>query len=155
MPRPRPGEPGGNRNASICSAISRDGLHFVFERGFRVQINEHGVIDPAVIRLHGRWHLTAPRGRPEEGALHFVSADGLDFERVSDIPSKNHFNWTGNLINYGKGVRFYGSSPRGIWWSFSEDGFLWSDSVPVGIQGGDPTVVQTAAGEFLMIYVSR
>jgi hypothetical protein len=137
------------------SAVSADGIHYTFEAGRRFGVDGKIVIDPAVLRLGGTWHYIAPIGRPEEGAYHAVSNDGLNFIRVDDIPSVGGVNWTGNLVAHGGGMRFYGGSSRGIWWSFSADGRTWTDPTYTSVQGGDPTVVATGNGSYLMVYVGN
>lgn len=139
------------------SGLSEDGIHYVFEEGARFEVAGSPVIDPAVVRLGDLWHYTAPAGRPEAGAFHAVSRDGLGFERLPDIPSVGGVNWTGNLVAHGNGMRFYGtagSNRRGAWWAQSEDGLAWTDPVFLGLDAGDPAVADTLTGERVMLYVS-
>jgi hypothetical protein len=111
------------------------------------------VIDPAVTQLGGTWHYTGPIGRPEEGAYHAISSDGLNFTRVDDIPSVDGVNWTGNLVPFADGMRFYGGSSRGIWWAFSRDGSNWTRPAYLTFQGGDPSVISAEDGSYQMVYV--
>jgi len=151
--------PAGQRllDASVgtYSAISTDGVRYRFEPGVRFSAPGRAVIDCAVLRLGGKWHYTAPRGRPDEGAYHAVSDDGLAFTRLDDIPSADGVNWLGNLMPYGGGMRFYGNSPRGMWWAFSKDGREWTRPTYLGIGGGDPAAVQVSDKKFLIIYTSE
>lgn len=147
------GKPTLQAGVATYSAISTDGIHYSFEPGARFGVAEKAVIDPAVIRLGSTWHYTAPIGRPEEGAYHAISSDGLNFTRIDNIPSVDGVNWTGNLVLYADGMRFYGGSSRGIWWAFSKDGNSWTPPVFSGFQGGDPSVVPTEDGNYRMVYV--
>jgi len=135
------------------SAISGDGLNFTFEPGSRFSVLNQRVIDPAVLLLNGVFQLTAPIGKPEDGAYHATSTDGLTFERQADIASVNGVNWTGNLLRRGDGLRFYGGSRNGIWYADSDDGATWRAPQTLGFQGGDPTVVKAEDDRFLLISV--
>ncbi len=153
--KPARGDRGPMNGIATHSAISSDGLHFVYETGARLSVPERNVIDPAAWKLGETWHLTAPVGRPDEGAYHAVSRDGLRFTRVAEIASVNRANWTGNLVDAEGGMRFYGSSHDGLWWADSPDGFRWTRPRSMDVSGGDPTVVRNTAGEWLIIYVNR
>jgi len=141
----------GSENA-FYSAISEDGVTYTWEPGVRF-FPGRGTVDCAVGLWDGYWHLTSPVGAPHEGAYHAVSRDGLEFGRVADIPSSANFNWTGNLVATAHALRFYGTSPGGVWYSDSRDGTSWSPPVYVGVKGGDPAVVQNTSGLWLMLYV--
>ena len=151
--------PTGQRllDASIgtYSAIATDGVRYQFEPGVRFSVPGRAVIDCAVVRLGETWHYTAPRGRPDEGAYHAVSDDGLKFTRLDDIPSVDGENWLGNLMPCGGGMRFYGNSHRGMWWAFSKDGRQWTRPAYLGIGGGDPAAVQVSDKRFLIIYTGE
>ena len=144
-----------DENVATYSAISTDGVRYTFEPGVRFSVPGRAVIDCAVVRLGEKWHYTAPRGRPQEGAYHAVSADGLKFTRVDDIPSVDGENWLGNLLPYGDGMRFYGNSGRGMWWAFSKDGTTWTRPTYMGMQGGDPAAVQVSDKKSLIIYTGE
>jgi hypothetical protein len=140
-------------NTATYSAISKDGVRYTFEPGARFAVPGRIVIDCAVLRLGDQWHYTAPIGRPEDGAYHAVSKDGLTFTRQAEIPSVEGVNWTGNLVAYEEGMRFYGGSRRGLWWAFSRDGVQWSRPTFLSVRGGDPAVVAVSKGKYLLIYV--
>ncbi|MBI4748869.1 MAG: hypothetical protein HY774_10300 [Acidobacteria bacterium] len=148
------GQPGGEIPVSaFFSAISSDGIHYQFEEGIRFGVEGKRLFDCAVLQLGEQWHLCAPAGRPEDGALHAISTDGLNFTQATTIPSVNGVNWTGNLVAVQNGMRFYGtSSGRGSWWSFSEDGFQWTAPTFTNTMGGDPGIV-TMGNQLTMIYV--
>jgi hypothetical protein len=151
-------------NIATYSAISTDGVNYTFEPNVRFSVSGKAVIDPAVLRIGSKWYYTAPKGAPQEGAYHATSDDGLNFTRRGDIPSDSASQWTGNLVEYGVGMRFYGSGRRGLWWSYSADGTSWSTpvsitasgntSMPLIIRGSDPTVLKIADNNYLIVYVS-
>ncbi|MFN8532726.1 MAG: sialidase family protein [Dehalococcoidia bacterium] len=145
----------GGGQTAFFSAVSVDGVSYDFEPGVRFAVNGRMVVDCAVGSAGGRWNLVAPIGRPEDGAYHAVSDDGLRFERVADIPSVGGVNWTGNLIRWGEGLRFYGSSRNGVWWSFSTDGTTWTDPVLINVAGGDPAVVEVRPERVRLVVVSE
>lgn len=135
------------------SAISDDGIIYDFEPGPRFDMPNKPVIDPAVVLFRGEWHFTAPIGAPQEGAYHSVSLDGLVFEPRPPYPSDNTHNWTGNYTVVNDTVlRFYGSA-QPLWYTQSSDAQSWGAFVPTNVTGGDPSVVLTRDGRFLMIFV--
>ncbi|MCU0426606.1 MAG: T9SS type A sorting domain-containing protein [Candidatus Kapabacteria bacterium] len=150
-------------NIATYSAISTDGVNYTFEPSVRFSVSGKAVIDPAVLRLGSKWYFTAPKGAPQEGAYSGVSDDGLIFTRRNDIPSDASHQWTGNLVEYGAGMRFYGAGNQGTWWSYSADGLSWSNPVNitastpsgarVSVIGGDPAVVKIAENNYLIMYV--
>ncbi len=132
----------------FCSATSADGFNYTVEPGYRFNPGRNAV-DCAVLRWNGQWHLTAPIGAPQEGAYHAVSADGLTFTRVADIPSTATVNWTGNLVAVGSTLRFYGTP---IWYAATTDGVTWSAPRSLGLTGGDPAVVEAEPGRWVLVY---
>lgn len=144
----------GEETTAIYSAISSDGIRFKFEPGARLAVSGRRVVDSAALKLGKAWHLIAPIGRPEDGAYHATSTDGLHFVRQADIASVNRANWTGNLVAAKPGMCFYGSSERGLWWSYSKDGKTWTDPNYLNIQGGDPGVANGLDGRVFLMYVS-
>lgn len=147
------GRPGPNADMHIASAISDDGVSYVFEPGERLVEDGVRLFDAAALRFGDAWHLTTPLHA--EGASHATSADGIDFTRVDNIGAFPAFNWTGNLLAWNDGMRFYGSGPGNIWWSETSDGFDWSAPTATNLRGGDPGVVELESGEYLIIYVSE
>lgn len=144
---------GGSPNPSngFYSALSTDGMAYTFEPGARF-FPGRSTVDCAVLRWNGRWHLVSPVGAPQEGAYHAVSDDGLAFERLPDIPGSAAVTWIGNLVAVGDALRFYGSSPQGVWHASTADGATWSApaSLP-GVRGGDPAVVEVEPGRWLLV----
>ena len=109
-------------------------------------------MDCAALRWNGQWHLISPVGAPQEGAYHAVSGDGLTFTRLADIPSVGGANWTGNLVAVNGALRFYGSPGQGLWYAASTDGLAWTAPVSLGLQGGDPAVVEAEPGRWLLLF---
>ncbi|MEO8447427.1 MAG: T9SS type A sorting domain-containing protein [bacterium] len=139
------------------SAISDDGIHYEMESGTRFSISDKPVIDPAAIRFRNLWHLVNPWTIvSSQGAYHNVSADGLNFNRVTDIVSDQQHNWTGNyMINEDTTeLRFYGSGMM-VWYASSPNGGQWSSFVNTNINGGDPSVLKLSADNYMMIYVGQ
>ena len=132
----------------FCSATSADGFNYTVEPGYRFNPGRNAV-DCAVLRWNGQWHLTAPIGAPQEGAYHAVSADGLTFTRVADIPSTATVNWTGNLVAVGSTLRFYGTP---LWYAATTDGVTWSSPRSLGLTGADPAVVEAEPGRWVLVY---
>lgn len=141
----------GSVNA-FYSAISSDGITYDWEPGVRFSPGR-GTVDCAVAYWNGLWHLMSPVGAPHEGAYHAVSDDGLQFTRQADIPSSGSFNWLGNLVAADGALRFYGNSPAGLWHAESRDGQSWTAPVLISIHGGDPAVVVTDQGLWLLVFV--
>jgi hypothetical protein len=148
------GVPAGGLDSTVntYSAISTDGINYIFEPGPRFDQATIRVIDPAVSFFNGNWHLTAPIGAPQDGAFHAVSTDGISFTSLPNIPSDNTHNWTGNLLVDNGQLRFYGSGAR-IWYNQSADGNIWSGYTSTNVIGGDPAVVKLSNGKYLMICV--
>lgn len=135
------------------SAISDDGVTYDFEPGARFDMSNKPVIDPAVIMFRAQWHFSAPIGAPQEGAYHLVSNDGLLFQPRPPYPSDNTHNWTGNFVAVNDTVlRFYGSG-QALWYKQSSDAQSWGPFVATNVMGGDPSVVLTRNGRYLMVYV--
>src|SRR6185295_14728125 len=84
----------------IYSAISTNGIHYVFEPGVRFGVDGRIVIDCAAVWHQGVFHLFVPdngtaedfmsgpqRHEPPRGGrgYHATSSDGLKFTRVDDV----------------------------------------------------------------------
>jgi len=149
------GVPQGGLDATVnCySAKSFDGINYIFEPNARIDEPLKQVIDPAIIYFKNQWHYTAPKGAPQDGALHYTSSDGLIFKKEPTISSDFSHNWTGNLMvdNQGK-LRFYGSGNL-LWYNTSNDGFNWDGFINTNLKGGDPSVIQITENKFIAIYV--
>ncbi|MBK6874984.1 MAG: T9SS type A sorting domain-containing protein [Ignavibacteria bacterium] len=133
------------------SAVSDDGINYSMDSGFRFSLPDKPVIDPAVIRFRGMWHLVNPVTMGT-GAYHNISGDGLNFTRVQDIASDMAHSWIGNfMIRDTNELRFYGSGGM-IWYSTSPNGGQWSSFINTNIQGGDPAALKLPETNYLMIY---
>lgn len=133
------------------SALSDDGINYIFEEGIRFTVSGKPVVDPALAKLGDTWHYYSPIG-PNQGFYHATSKDGLNFKREADITTLG--DGIGNVVAYQDGIRFYAGSRRGLWWSFSKNGFDWEKPVMTGIKGGDPGVVWAEKNKLLLIPVS-
>ncbi|MEO8666466.1 MAG: T9SS type A sorting domain-containing protein [Ignavibacteria bacterium] len=134
------------------SAISDDGINYTMDPGFRFSLSDRLVVDPALIKFRGQWHLVNPVTTGGTGAYHNVSPDGMNFTRVVDIVSDPSHQWIGNFIEMDTNVlRFYGSG-MSIWYSSSPNGGMWSSFTNTNITGGDPSVVKISGGNYLMVY---
>ncbi len=144
-------------NVNTYSAISNDGINYIFENNARFDVLNKEVIDPACVKFKGLWHYTAPIGAPQDGAYHATSTDGLNFTPLANIPSDMQHNFTGNLmVNSSNEMRFYGSSGNALWWASTTDGTNWSGFTNTNVMpsaGGDPAVVKLPNGTYIMLYV--
>lgn len=152
---------------AIYSAISSNGIHYVFEPGVRFAIEGRIVIDCAAALHDGVFHLIVPdngeaddfmqrpqRGQPPLGGngYHAISKDGLKFERIADVklPSK-HNRWLGGMQSDGRKIVFFGTGP-GPWPVTSTDGITWeSASASIHVPGADPGAIMLPDGSWLMI----
>jgi len=157
------GMTGNQLSDNVCthSAISEDGIHFLYEENARFCAEEAPVIDPAVILYDGSWFYSAPKGAPQDGAHFLTSSDGLVFEPKPPIPSDIHHNWTGNFTQSEAGFRFYGggSNPENdfLWWKETIDkGDSWSEYLYTNVPTGkDPGIGQSIDGTWLLIVPNK
>lgn len=134
------------------SAISEDGIHYVFEEGERFRITGGDVVDGSVARAGENWYMLAPLAKQDGKAVDAVSADGLTFTQSSSDRS-SQMKWVGNMTNVNGTIRFYGGGRGSLAYSETTDGKSWSAPVATNIDGGDPGITTTEDGEFLLIYV--
>lgn len=141
-----------NRQPAIYSAVSTDGVRYVFEPGVRSPGSDP-VVDAAVAQFNGTWHMFAHlQSAPGSGrGYHAVSEDGVVFRRLADVQGPRGGDWIGNVLVTRDGMRYFGSGREGIWTAFSRDGASWQLESPIGVRGGDPSVVRATAGGYLMI----
>jgi len=139
------------------SAISTDGINFSFEPGIRVEAPALPVIDPAALYFNSEWHYSAPIPPPQGGgARHAVAIDGLNFTVIDSMgQGDTHYKWTGNFLDDGSTMRFYGFGDNVlgnlIWWAESTDGSTWSTYNFTNVTGKDPGVLKLASGDYLMV----
>ncbi len=148
---------------AIYSAVSTNGLDYVFEPGVRFGVEGRVVIDCAVVLHQGVFHLYAPdngavprrrRGRraerrrpedrPREGVgYHATSRDGLTFVRADDVRIDGRRSWLGAAQSDGGKITFFGSGGPGGWVATSENGQEWTLSArPARIPCADPGAVR-------------
>ena len=140
------------------SAISNDGFNYVVESGVRFGAIYTPVIDPAVVYFDSIWHYTAPIPPPAGGGARYAtSVDGINFNLIDSLGvGDTHYKWTGNLLNNGTSIRFYGYSDNVvgdyIWWSESTDGMSWSAYNFTNIsEGKDPGITKLSNGNYIML----
>ncbi|MBL0140209.1 MAG: T9SS type A sorting domain-containing protein [Bacteroidetes bacterium] len=145
--------PSSDSLINTYSAKSIDGINFEFEPGARADHPTNRLIDPAVAFFNHAWHYLSPAGAPQDGAFHFISQNGVQFNPVQNIQSDSMHNWTGNyMIQDSTEMRFYGCGGSTIWYNATPNGGVWNGYVHTNIQGGDPSVVRKLNGTYLMIY---
>ncbi len=151
---------------AIYSAISINGIHYLFEPGVRFAVDGRLVIDCAVALHHGVFHLIVPdngtatdmmmgrqRHDPPRGGTgyHAVSRDGLLFERWADVIHPSGDRWLGNMQSDGGRLVFFGTG-GGLWPVTSLDGASWElDANPVRVPGADPGAVRLRDGSWLLV----
>ena len=152
---------------AIYSAVSSNGLDFVFEPGARFRIDGRPVIDCAVALHDGIFHLFAPdngagnnpgaAGRepadqPRGIGYHATSRDGLNFTRQPDVQLDSRLRWLGNAQSDGGVIRFFGTGgPGGVWTATSPNGESWTvdEEFPL-VPGADPGAVKLKDGGWLL-----
>lgn len=160
---------------AIYSAISTNGINYVFEPGVRFGIEGKVVIDCAAVLHDGVFHLFVPdngnaedfmsapqRQQPPQGGsgYHATSKDGLKFNRVDDVKIAGNHRWLGNAQSDGKTITFMGTAERGpgkpgqprggIWLGTSTDGSRWELAKILNVQGADPGAVAMDDGGWIV-----
>jgi hypothetical protein len=145
------GTPQGRRgNRAIFSAVSTDGIHFMFEPGQRFGLENAETYDTAVALLGDTWHLYCPLSSQMSG-YHATSSDGLFFVRQPDVTiAGTQRQWLGNVVAFSGGLRFYGTGPGG-WVARSTDGFNWTLETSQNSPSPDPGVAITRSGRTIGI----
>jgi hypothetical protein len=153
---------------AIYSAISTNGIHYVFEPGVRFAVEGRIVIDCAAVLHKGVFHLFVAdngsaedfvggpqRHEPPRGGVgyHATSKDGLKFTRIEDVKISGNHRWLGNAQSDGSLITFFGTAthdpgragePRGgVWVGTSADGSTWRLLRLLDLQGADPGTVAT------------
>ena len=154
---------------AIYSAVSSNGLDFVFEPGVRFGIKGRPVIDCAVALHDGAFHLFAPDNgagnnpgvarrdpaeQPRGGTgYHATSKDGLNFTRQADVQMDGTRRWLGNAQSDGGVIRFFGTGgPGGVWTATSTNGAAWTvDENFPAVMGADPGAVKLKDGGWLLV----
>jgi hypothetical protein len=167
-----PKRPAAERQPAIYSAVSTNGIRYLFEPGVRFAIAGRPVIDCAVVLHKGVFHLYSPENGtrmpgtrpaadsaeepPRIGAgYHATSKDGLKFAREADVTiAGGRFRWLGNAQSDGATITFYGTAdgPRGKWVATSTNGAAWTLDERAGRSAGaDPGAVTLRDGGLLVI----
>jgi hypothetical protein len=161
---------------AIYSAISTNGIHYVFEPGVRFAIEGRMAIDCAAFLHEDVFHLIVPdngtaedffggmqRHEPPRGGTgyHATSTDGLKFTRVEDVKITGNHRWLGNAQSDGKVITFFGSVTHvpgkpsqqrgGIWTATSEDGSTWQSLKILNVEGADPGAVAARGGGWIVV----
>ena len=139
------------RTPGIYSAISTNGVDYVFEPGMRFGSDGEATVDPAVVRFGKTWHLYSPVQGPETWAYHATSDDGLNFRTQAEVNVLLRGSWIGNLNVQDDKLCFYGSGGNAGWLANSTNGSRWqivSQNLRVG---GDPAIVKLGEKKFLLI----
>jgi len=158
-----------NSTPAIHSAISTDGISYVYEPGVRFAVEGRAVIDCAVALHAGVFHLFVPDNgagpnpgaprdnrsaaeRPREGVgYHATSRDGLNFTREADVQASGNNRWLGGAQSEGARLVFFGTGP-GPWPLTSSDGATWkADAGTLRIPGADPGAVKLKDGSWLLV----
>lgn len=136
------------------SAISDDGIAYLFEPFPRFTDPSGFVIDPSVALFNSTYYYLSHSSVPINGFFRAVSADGLNFTPQPVFPFDGIHNWLGNYMLDETNLKFYGSAGY-IWFNTSSDGVTWSGYTNTNITGGaDPAAVKTNAGNYVMIFTA-
>ncbi len=152
---------------AVYSAISTDGVRYIFEPGMRFTVDGRVVLDAAAALHNGVFHIVVPdngtaaefierrksgEAQPGGNGYHAISKDGLVFERVDDLKLPSTRNrWWGNLLSDGGTLFFFGTGP-GPWPLTSADGMQWKvDARPIAMPGVDPAALRSRDGGLLVI----
>ena len=137
---------------AIHSAVSSNGVDYVFEPGVRFGVEGRPVIDCAVALHKGVFHLFAPL---EIGAgYHAISHDGLKFVRTNDVRMEGRRRWLGNAQSDGRQITFFGTAddPRSsLWMATSTNGEEWKLIESPNVRAADPAAVRTRDGGLIVI----
>lgn len=160
---------------AIYSAISTNGIHYVFEPGVRFAMEGRVVIDCAAVLHDGVFHLFVPdngtaedfmggqqRHEPPGGGMgyHATSKDGLKFTRVDDVKISGNHRWLGNAQSDGTLITFFGTAGRGaarpgqprggVWTGTSTNGSTWQLLKLLDVPGADPGAVASRDGGWIV-----
>ncbi len=133
------------------SAVSTDGINYVYESGSRIDHATLHSIDPAAIFFNSVWYYTSWTSVSTDGSHRGTSTDGLTFTMSSMLPYDGSHTWLGGYCVDGNLLRFYGSG-NGLWTASTTDGINWGPFTSVNVMGGDPVVTKNDAGTYIMIY---
>jgi hypothetical protein len=144
---------------AIYSAISANGIDYIFEPGIRFSIPGRPVIDCAAVLHQGSYHLFCPdngvQNSPPPGpgtGYHAVSSDGLNFTRTDDVIIAGNRRWLGNAQSGRKIITFWGTAQNGmLWLANSTDGKAWTLLDIPAVYGMDPGAVASLKGGWIIV----
>ncbi|MEO0054036.1 MAG: hypothetical protein ABIK22_07810, partial [candidate division WOR-3 bacterium] len=120
------GDPAGDMLPETYSAVSRDGINFTLEPGFRFQVSGSPVLDPSLLQTGDTLNYFAGGAPPGEN-WHAHSTDGLNFTPRPNLIADSLM--MANGIRVLGGYRFYCFKnlprTRSIYSVFSADGENW------------------------------
>ena len=137
-------------DAKIHSALSNNGINFVYEPGPRLQIDDVDLRDPAIVFFKNNWHLYAPNQKRIGTGYYATSTDGLNFVRQSDVSVSQRGDWLGNATTANGKIYFFGT----VWVGTSSNGNDWDSDRSRGL-GPDPAVIHLRNGSWLGITFRR
>jgi hypothetical protein len=137
-------------DAKIHSALSNDGINFIYEPGPRFQINNVDLRDPAIVYFKNNWHLYAPNQKRSGTGYYATSTDGLNFVRQADVSVSQRGDWLGNATTANGKIYFFGT----VWVGSSSNGNDWESDRSRGL-GPDPAVVHLKNGSWLGVAFRR
>ena len=135
-------------DAKIHSALSNDGINFIYEPGPRFQIDNVDLRDPAIVYIKNNWHLYAPNQKRSGTGYYATSTDGLNFVRQADVSVAQRGDWLGNATTANGKIYFFGT----VWVGASSNGNDWESDRSRGL-GPDPAVVHLKNGPFWPLYL--
>ncbi|MBI4669354.1 MAG: hypothetical protein HY747_09285 [Elusimicrobia bacterium] len=141
--------PGREGNEGLLSAISNDGVEFVFEEGVRFTGQE--MADPEVHKMGNIWRLYYPSKYAGQIATAISKDGGRTFapETMLDIKSAGSFE----IVPVKGGWRMYYNAGRGMEIVFSKDGLTWTKEGEVPFSGANPAVTELPDGGWRMYFI--
>ena len=157
-------ERGGSRRVThlIQSAITRNGVDYVLDRGVRLRARTTGGPHPMAVSFGRRVHLYYEEGRRHSSGAkaknarpevrHMISRRGDRFASLRSVEVSG-VRFVGSAVPLPKGIRVYVTSEAGIASFVSADGRGWAREPGLRLdRGWDPAVTRLADGTFLMLY---
>ena len=148
------------KRSYIQSALTRNGLDYVFDRRMRHPTDSPGGAHPMAVWFGRRVHLYYEGGEREASASdkaqtsvqHLISRRGDRFAILRPVDSSGA-RFVGSLVRLPRGIRAYVSTPAGIVSYVSADGREWAREPGVRLpRGWDPAVTRLPDGSYLMLY---
>jgi hypothetical protein len=146
-----PPDPNQTRENHIGSALSRDGVHFTEEPGFRFSSSDR-ITDPDAIKTPSGWRMFLSRGQIN---LSTVSPDGNSF--LERGPPTADDGAVSKTVPAEGGWRMFRCARGGIASQFTADFSSWKDEgarivAEPGKMTCDPSVIKLPDGTYKMFY---